>query len=241
MQQLIKATRTEVHRRGDQRRHRRRRQRLRRPRQGARGTDTEINADTVTDWTDLDFGGFQKASSTLIDDLLGYLDGRRRCSSATRPRSPRSGRSPRANQYVERPSTVSSTPTAADHMRSGYGNTMLVDPARRPAANPIIPVETRDPDNTVYTVTVTGSPTGGTFKLTSHVDGDTRRPAAIAYNASAATVQAAIEALSNVPAAASPSPARRARTRSPSPVRSPTQVVTVALGRTTSPAARPRR
>lgn len=46
----------------------------------------------------------------------------------------------------------------------------------------------------VQTVTITGAPTGGTFTLT--LDGETT--AAIAYNASAATVQAAIEALSNV-------------------------------------------
>lgn len=46
----------------------------------------------------------------------------------------------------------------------------------------------------VQTVTITGSPTGGTFTLT--VEGGTT--AAIAYNASAATVQAALEALAGV-------------------------------------------
>lgn len=48
--------------------------------------------------------------------------------------------------------------------------------------------------NEVQTVTITGTPTGGTFKL---VFGD-QITSAIAYNASAATVQAALEALSNI-------------------------------------------
>lgn len=49
--------------------------------------------------------------------------------------------------------------------------------------------------NEVQTVTITGSPTGGTFTLT--FDGQTT--AAIAHNATAATVRAALEALSNIP------------------------------------------
>jgi hypothetical protein len=48
--------------------------------------------------------------------------------------------------------------------------------------------------NEVQTVSITGTPTGGTFTLT--FDGETT--AGIAYNANAATVQAALEALSNV-------------------------------------------
>lgn len=50
--------------------------------------------------------------------------------------------------------------------------------------------------NEVQTVTITGTPTGGTFTLT--LDGETT--AAIAYNATAAAVQSALEALSNVAA-----------------------------------------
>lgn len=48
--------------------------------------------------------------------------------------------------------------------------------------------------NEVQTVTLTGAPTGGTFTLT--YSGQTT--SAIAYNASAATVDAALEALSNI-------------------------------------------
>lgn len=50
--------------------------------------------------------------------------------------------------------------------------------------------------NAVQTVTITGAPTGGTFTLT--YAGQTT--AAIAYNASAATVQSALTALSNIAA-----------------------------------------
>lgn len=48
--------------------------------------------------------------------------------------------------------------------------------------------------NEVQTITITGAPTGGTFTLT--FDGATT--AAIAYNATAATVQSALVALSNI-------------------------------------------
>jgi len=48
--------------------------------------------------------------------------------------------------------------------------------------------------NEVQTVTISGGPTGGTFTLT--FSGQTT--AAIAYNATAATVQTALEALSNI-------------------------------------------
>ena len=50
--------------------------------------------------------------------------------------------------------------------------------------------------NAVQTITVTGTPTGGTFTLT--YAGQTTAP--IAYNASAATVQAALAALTNIAA-----------------------------------------
>lgn len=48
--------------------------------------------------------------------------------------------------------------------------------------------------NEVQTVTITGSPTGGTFTLTFN----SQTTAAIAYNATAAQVQTALEGLSNI-------------------------------------------
>lgn len=53
--------------------------------------------------------------------------------------------------------------------------------------------------NDVQTLTLSGSPTGGTVKLSlTFPAGNTQTTATIAYNASAATVQSAIAALSNV-------------------------------------------
>ncbi len=53
--------------------------------------------------------------------------------------------------------------------------------------------------NDVQTLTVSGSPTGGTFKLTMEWPTNNKTiTASLAYNASAATVQAALVALSNV-------------------------------------------
>ncbi len=57
-----------------------------------------------------------------------------------------------------------------------------------------VPGDDSPPTNEQQTVTLTGGPTGGTFTLT--FDGETTTP--IAYNASAATVKAALDALSNI-------------------------------------------
>jgi len=48
------------------------------------------------------------------------------------------------------------------------------------------------------TVTITGTPTGGTFTISVTAGGSTQTTSGIAYNASAATVQTALAALSNV-------------------------------------------
>lgn len=61
----------------------------------------------------------------------------------------------------------------------------------RPLQGAAVPVAGTDE---VQTITVTGTPTGGTFTLT--FSGQTT--AAIAYNASASAVQSALEALSNI-------------------------------------------
>lgn len=47
-------------------------------------------------------------------------------------------------------------------------------------------------------VTITGSPTGGTFTVSVTAGGSTQTTAGVAYNASAATLQTAIQGLSNV-------------------------------------------
>lgn len=58
----------------------------------------------------------------------------------------------------------------------------------------LVPLAART--NEVQTVTITGTPTGGTFTLT--FDGETT--AGIAYNATASAVRSALEALSNITA-----------------------------------------
>lgn len=50
----------------------------------------------------------------------------------------------------------------------------------------------------VQTVTITGSPTGGTFTLSLDRNGVTRTTTALPYNATIAQVQAALEALDNI-------------------------------------------
>jgi hypothetical protein len=66
-------------------------------------------------------------------------------------------------------------------------------PDGEPAAD-VAPNQPLCGDFETQTVTITGSPTGGTFTLT--YDGQTTAP--IAYNASAADVQSALESLSNL-------------------------------------------
>lgn len=61
-------------------------------------------------------------------------------------------------------------------------------------AGKVLGARTGNATNEVQTVTITGTPTGGTFTLTFY--GQTT--SAIAYNASAATVEAALEALSTI-------------------------------------------
>ncbi|WP_280389313.1 hypothetical protein [Nocardia wallacei] len=62
------------------------------------------------------------------------------------------------------------------------------------ALEPFVPITNWNPLWVSTTVTITGSPTGGTFTLT--VDGQTTT--GIAYNAAASAVQSALEALSTV-------------------------------------------
>lgn len=165
-----------------------------------RGSTTEVNADAVTDWSDIDTYGYQKALD-LIDSLLAVMDGAPTLllgNSRLIAKLAAIGR--RANQYQERPVDGLFGPLGRPITRRFFGeNTLLVDLGDKPGtSSPIIPVETRDPDNTVYTVTVTGSPAGGTFTLTVTTPDSAQTTGTIAYNAAASAVQAAIEALSNV-------------------------------------------
>lgn len=75
----------------------------------------------------------------------------------------------------------------------GSGTKVYWDPV-----NKIIATSGSAGTNAVQTITISGSPTGGTFTITVTVNGVTATTASIAYNASTATVQAALAALSNI-------------------------------------------
>ena len=167
-----------------------------------RGSTTEINPDTVTDWSDLDAYGFQKALD-LLDTFLGVLDGPPTLimgNSAIIAKLWAIAR--RANSNVERPVDGLLGANGQPITRKFYGqSTLLVDLGDKPgSSNPIIPIESRDPDNTVYVITETGSPSGGDFTLNITVDGVLEETDAIAKASTAAQVKAIIEANDNVPA-----------------------------------------
>jgi len=168
-----------------------------------RGSTTELNADAVKDWSDLDTYGFHKALDDL-DALFGTLDGAPSIAIANQALCAKiRAIYRRANQYVEAPVAGLLDEFGNPVMRQRIGNTLLVDAGERAGSTDlIIPTESVDPDATVYTIAVTGTPTGGTFTLAITANGTTESTAAIAYNADAATVQAAIIATAVVPAAA---------------------------------------
>jgi hypothetical protein len=157
------------------------------------GTATEMNADTATDWSALDEAGSFTALDTL-DTFLALLDGEPTAIISNRKALLKIASIARRAGYFTR-----------DRNEFGrnierYGNIVLIDPGKKSGTNDdIVPIVTRDIDNTVYVVTVTGGPGGGTFSLNVTYNGTTEETAAIAYNATAAAVQAAIEALTIVP------------------------------------------
>lgn len=167
------------------------------------GSTTELNEDSVTDWSNLDAASYTAQTVIdVVDELLAVLDG---------PASMLIGNAQvlakiraaarRANMYTEAPVNGLFSAQGNPIMRQMFGNVLLVDAGEKAGSTTkIVPTESRDPDSTIYVVTVTGTPGGGTFSLNVTADGTTAETAAIAYNASAAAVQAAIIALANVPA-----------------------------------------
>jgi hypothetical protein len=102
--------------------------------------------------------------------------------------------SARGTQSTRSITLKTSTFTSGTHYPSGFFPSGLAIALPTSGANAGYAVPVAAPVNEVKTVTVTGSPTGGTFTLT--LDGETTGN--IAYNATAAAVQTALEALSNV-------------------------------------------
>lgn len=84
---------------------------------------------------------------------------------------------------------------------AGVGGVTLVDGQVIPEGTKYIPFGTimaKITQAEVQTITITGAPTGGTFTLTLTRNGVARTTAAIPFDATAAAVAAALEALDNV-------------------------------------------
>ena len=163
------------------------------------GSVTEIGgADDVTNWTDLDAAGASQVALDRFDEFLALMDGEPTLILGNaKALAKLRAIARRANMYTTRPVDGLLNAFGAPLERQQFGNVVLADPGDKPGTTePIIPIY--DPDNAVWVATVTGSPTGGDFTLLVTVDGDEQETAAIAYNAAAATVDAAITALSNV-------------------------------------------
>lgn len=167
------------------------------------GSDTELNADGTlanTDWSDLDTVAStpQKAYDTL-DSLLGLLDGPPTLLLSNDILAAKlRAIARRANVYTERPEAGLTDEYGNPIQRQMIGNAVLVDMGAKAGSNDrIIPVY--DPDNATWTLTVSGSPTGGTFTLGVSVNGGAvEETDAIAYNANAAAIELAIEGNANV-------------------------------------------
>ena len=164
------------------------------------GSTTEIGgADDVSDWTDLDAAGVSQGALDRFDQFLGALDGEPTLILGNNlGLSKLRAIARRANMYTVSPVDGLVNTFGAPITRQLFGNVWMADPGDKAGSTqPIIPIY--DPDNSVWTVTVTGAPTGGTFSLNVSVDGAAaQETAAIAFNAAAATVDSAIEALSRV-------------------------------------------
>lgn len=166
------------------------------------GTDTEMNADgsESIDWTNLDTSGVAHGALDTLDAFLALLDGPPTLVMGNRLALAKvRGIARRSGQYVREPIEGLVGVNGRPIVRESYGNVLFVDPGEKAGTNQqIIPIY--DPDNTAYTIATSGTPTGGTFTLFVTVDGVTEETGTIAYNASAATIDTAIEALANVPA-----------------------------------------
>ncbi|MFE4651536.1 major capsid protein [Streptomyces sp. NPDC056707] len=166
-----------------------------------RGSSTEFRATQVTDWSDFDTNpASAQQALDVLDEWLSLLDGAPTMvlgNSKALARVRALAR--RAGVYTRNPVDGLIGSTGRPIVREQYGDIVFVDPGEKPgSSSPIIPIETRDPDSSTWTVAVTGSPTGGTFTLTVQIGADSQTTAAIAYNATASAVQSALVALSNV-------------------------------------------
>lgn len=168
------------------------------------GSTTELNAngEITADWTNLDTAGVSQGAYDAVDLLFGLLDGPPSLLiSNDLVAAKLRAVARRANMYVEAPVAGLGDEFGGPVTRQRIGNAVLIDAGEKAGSTQrIVPVY--DPDNSAYTIATSGTPTGGDFTLVVDVDGVVEETAPIAYNAAAATVDAALEALANVPAGA---------------------------------------
>jgi hypothetical protein len=165
------------------------------------GSDTEFNAGSVTDWTDLDTDAARKHTALdELDEFLMTLDGdptlllgNQYALAKVRAIVRRSG------MYTRDPIEGLVGQGGRPVMRETYGGLTFVDVGNKAGTNaPIIPL--RDPDNSVWTITHSAGTDGGTFAIRVEVDGEVDTTADLAWNVSTANLDTALEGLSNVPA-----------------------------------------
>lgn len=166
------------------------------------GSSTEINADgaLTSNWTNLDTSGVAQGAYDLVDTLFGLLDGppsllitndlvAAKLRSIAR----------RANMYVEAPVSGLADEFGGPITRQRIGSAILVDAGEKAGSSDrIVPVY--DPDNASFTLSIDAGADGGTYKLGVDVEGVYEETTALAYNANDAAIDAALEALGNVPA-----------------------------------------
>lgn len=160
-----------------------------------RGSSTELNADATLDWTAATVNTEALAHTALdsLDELVGLVEGGASAlmgSSKAIARVRSIGR--RAGYYTRSEDALGRT-------IEKFGNQVLVDLGYTSAGLEVISNVNRDVDSSVWTIAVTGIPTGGTFTLSIAIDGAAAvSTAAIAYDASATVVKNAIAAVAGV-------------------------------------------
>lgn len=164
------------------------------------GSSTEIGVGVVTDWSDFDTNPrAEHRAIDRIDEFLGYLDGAPSLLISNKQVLARvRAAARRAGQYVKEPLQDLTDNSGRPIYRESYGNLIFVDAGEKAGSNQqVIPVRSADLDSAVFTFAYTA--TGGTYTLSVNVQGaGVQTTSAIAYNADAATVRAALEALDYV-------------------------------------------
>jgi len=166
------------------------------------GSSTEIGVGVVTDWSDFDtVSRAEHKAIDKIDEFLSYLDGPPTMLISNKQVLARvRAAARRAGQYTRDPLADLVDNSGRPIYRETYGGILLVDAGEKAGSNAqVVGQRTRDLNGATFTLQVTGTPTGGTFTLSANVEGAgavTTDP--IAYNASNADIDAALEALANV-------------------------------------------